>query len=43
MLFADDLILIATLEDYLQITIIYKLNTVATKYNMEVSAEKTRF
>jgi hypothetical protein len=36
MLFADDLVLLATSEDDLQLSI-YNSNTTATKYNMKIS------
>jgi hypothetical protein len=38
MLFAGDLVLIATSEDDLP----YNLNTVTSKYNMDISTEKTK-
>jgi hypothetical protein len=41
MLFADNLVLLATSEDNLQWSV-YSLNTITTKYSVKISTEKTK-
>jgi hypothetical protein len=40
MLFADDQVLLAKYEDYLQYSV-HNLNKIASKFSMEINAEKT--